>query len=257
MLIIKIMGTKIIGIALLGLVLMCSSCGNSGRRHKKEPSTEIVNHSRSTRDAKSSAESSSSSHEEELSASAIFKKCNPAVFMIYTSDGDNVFQGSGFFISENGVAVSNYHVFKGTSVGLEEIKLVSGETLKVGQVILKDEENDFIIFQVAGGNETFAHIDISPVTASVGDVVYALGSPQGLENTFSSGIISQRRSHSILQISTPIDHGSSGGALLNTYGEAVGITAGGRDDSGANLNYAIDMEVVSQAILRFSRKIDR
>jgi serine protease Do len=257
MLIMKIMRNKIWRIALFSLVLMSLSCGNSGRRHKKEPSTETVSHSRSSRDAKHSTESSSSSHEEELSASAIFKKCNPAVFMIYTSDGDNMFQGSGFFISDNGIAVSNYHVFKGTSVGLEEIKLVSGETLKVAQVIMKDEENDFIIFQVAGGNKAFAHIDISPVTASVGDVVYALGSPQGLENTFSSGIISQRRSHSILQISTPIDHGSSGGALLNTYGEAVGITTGGRDDSGANLNYAVDMEVVSQAILRFSRKMER
>ena len=44
-----------------------------------------------------------------------------------------------------------------------------------------------------------------------------------------------------IQINAPIDHGSSGGVLINDHGEAVGITSAGRDDSGANLNFAIDL----------------
>ena len=83
---------------------------------------------------------------------------------------------------------------------------------------------------------------------SVGDKAYAIGSPRGLDNTLSDGMISQIRENDYLQISVPIDHGSSGGALLNEYGEVIGITSGGLDDSGANLNYAISIDVVKRHI---------
>ena len=56
--------------------------------------------------------------------------------------------------------------------------------------------------------------------------------------------ISQIRENNFIQISCPIDHGSSGGALINKYGEVIGITTGGRDDSGANLNFAKDICVI-------------
>ena len=75
---------------------------------------------------------------------------------------------------------------------------------------------------------------------------YAIGSPRGLENTFSSGEIAQLRGNGVLQISVPIDHGSSGGALLNEYGEAIGITSAGFDDSGANLNFAISTDLIKK-----------
>ena len=78
----------------------------------------------------------------------------------------------------------------------------------------------------------------------MGDKAYAIGSPRGLENTFSSGEISQLRDDNIIQISVPIDHGSSGGALINEYGEAIGITSAGLDYSGANLNFAVSTDLV-------------
>ena len=155
----------------------------------------------------------------ELTPSEIFERYSPAVFKIHTSTGYQGFQGSGFFISDDGLAVSNYHVFRGTTVGYETIILSDGSTYKVTDVYYKDSENDFIIFRV------------------------------GLDNTFSSGEISQIRDNgNILQISAPIDHGSSGGVLLNSYGEAIGITSGGIDDSGANLNYAINIKMIKPYI---------
>ncbi len=72
-----------------------------------------------------------------MSGTEIFKRYNSAVFMIFTSDGYHTFQGSGFFFSSDGIAVSNYHVFKGTSIGLETIKLSSGEQLNVEDIIVK------------------------------------------------------------------------------------------------------------------------
>ena len=79
----------------------------------------------------------------------------------------------------------------------------------------------------------------------VGDKVFAIGSPRGLENTFSSGEVSQWRDQYLMQISALIDHGSSGGALVNEYGEVVGITSGTFvEGSQANLNYAWSIDVI-------------
>lgn len=184
-----------------------------------------------------------------LTGQEIFKKCNSAVFMVFTSTGYQGFQGSGFFISSEGLAVSNYHVFKGTGIGLETIKLSDDREYKLGKVIFKDEANDVIVFTVKNPTSfKFNYIPLSSRTPQVGDKAYAIGSPRGLENTFSSGEISQFRKGNLIQISVPIDHGSSGGALINEYGEAIGITSAGLDDSGANLNFAVNINVVRQKL---------
>lgn len=179
-----------------------------------------------------------------LSPQDIFATYSPAVFMIFTSSGYNQFQGSGFFINSSGLAVSNYHVFEGTAIGYETIKLQDGRQYKLKDVIFKDKANDIMIFTIDAGTTSFKYLPLSTRLPRVGDKAYAIGSPRGLENTFSSGEISQLRENHIIQISVPIDHGSSGGALINEYGEAIGITSAGLDDSGANLNFAVSTEVI-------------
>lgn len=184
----------------------------------------------------------------EIDGPDMFEKYNSAVFMVYTSDGWNGYQGSGFFISSDGVAVSNYHVFEGTSIGGEQIKLTDDKVYKIKEVLAKNSDDDIIVFRVDGKGRNFNCIPIAKQTPRVGEKVFALGSPRGLENTFSSGEISQIRDNDLLQISVPIDHGSSGGVLLNTRGEAVGITSAGIDESGANLNFAININVLKRYV---------
>ena len=179
-----------------------------------------------------------------LSPQDIFATYSPAVFMIFTSSGYERFQGSGFFINSNGLAVSNYHVFEGTTIGYEVIKLQDGRQYKIKEVIHKDKANDIMIFTISAGTTSFKYLPLSTRQPRVGDKAYAIGSPRGLENTFSSGEISQLRDDNIIQISVPIDHGSSGGALINEYGEAIGITSAGLDYSGANLNFAVSTDLV-------------
>lgn len=182
------------------------------------------------------------------SGAEIFSRYNTAVFMIYTSDGINGYQGSGFFIDDKGLAVSNYHVFEGTSIGAEQIKLAnSNYTYKVTQIIERNKKNDFILFRVNVDHSNY--IPLAKEKPRVGDRVYAIGSPRGLENTFSSGEVSQWRDEYLIQINALIDHGSSGGALINEYGEAVGITSGTfYDGSQANLNYAWSIEVIKSIL---------
>ena len=183
-----------------------------------------------------------------LDGSKIFAKYNTAVFMVFTSDGYNGYQGSGFFINSEGLAVSNYHVFQGTNIGAEQIKLAdSDEIYKVAEVIYSDDEEDFILFRVGVSNTNY--IPIAKYKPQVGEKVYAIGSPRGLENTFSSGEVSQWRDKNLMQISALIDHGSSGGALINEYGEVVGITSGSfADGSQANFNYAWSIDAIKPYI---------
>ena len=109
------------------------------------------------------------------------------------------------------------------------------------------EDDDYIVFKVKSTNKSFNYIPISSRKPKVGEKIFTIGSPLGLENTFSSGEISQLRDEWI-QISAPIDHGSSGGALINEYGEAIGITTARIDASSANLNFAISIDKIKPYI---------
>ena len=219
-------------VLLFGYTSCTKAKRNKGEFHRS--SSTVIIPSLEQKKIKSKQAISKSIQSHILEPTEIFKKYNSAVFMIYTTDGLGVFQGSGFFISENGVAVSNYHVFKGTAVGSEVIKLSDGRQCKISEVIAKSESEDYILFRIKGH---FVHIPVSHRKNNVGEKVYTIGSPRGLENTFSSGEISQIRDDNYIQISCPIDHGSSGGVLINAYGEAIGITTGGHDESGANYSY--------------------
>ena len=251
------------------IVLACLSCtrrGGSGSSRSSRTTSVTYNTNNSSRRAARGSERTQSAQlpvsqpntqpvtsrhttENVLTAQEIFKRCNPAVFMVYTTSGYQSCQGSGFFISPSGLAVSNYHVFQGTQVGAEVIKLTNGEQYRLDRVIYKDADEDIFIFTVTPpSGRQFQYIPVSAKSPQVGDKAYAIGSPLGLENTFSSGEISQLRGSGVIQINVPIDHGSSGGALINEYGEAIGITTAGMDESGANLNFAMSIDLIKPHI---------
>jgi endonuclease G len=172
----------------------------------------------------------------------LFQQNKDAVFLMYTSTGDEDYQGTGFFISEEGIGISNYHVFEGTSKGLETIELSNGEKFKVSEVLHFDKENDYIIFKVNITQKVQA-LKLASSAPNAGEEVFAIGNPQGLEHTLSKGIISAVRANGkVLQTTTEITHGSSGGPLLNMDGEVVGITTAGLGE--ANLNFAINIQLL-------------
>ena len=245
-------------VIILSLLLVCCACERKAGRGPGRSSSRQISRNSNTRPSRSSSNDirrggsstiqTVEANNGEMTGADLFEKYNSAVFMIYTSDGWNDYQGSGFFISKDGVAVSNYHVFQGTGIGYEQILLSDGSKCKVQEVIAKSSEDDIIVFKVEGKSKLFNCIPIAKQTPRVGEKAYAIGSPRGLENTFSSGEVSQIRGGNILQINVPIDHGSSGGVLLNAKGEAIGITSAGFDNSGANLNFAIDINVLKKYV---------
>ena len=246
-------------IVLIIVLVFSASCQRRASRYYGGGTTtsgynrSIINRATNTQDnsdRRASQPRNSSGGNRILSGQEIFKRYSPAVFMVYTSTGYEYFQGSGFFVSSDGIAVSNYHVFEGTSIGAEVIVLSDGTQLKLDKVIAKDKDNDLMVFRVASSRNNFSFIPVSNRQVQVGEKAYAIGSPKGLENTFSSGEISQLRGNNVIQINVPIDHGSSGGALINEYGEVIGVTSGGYDTSGANLNFAVSVDPIKRYIPR-------
>ena len=191
-----------------------------------------------------------SNEKQVLTSEEIFAKCSPSVFYIEVSDGaGKVFaSGSGFFLDSNGTAVTNYHVIDGASSAKVTVS-DTGNTYDVAGVYDYNVDEDWAIIKVNGSNFK-PIVNGSPSTVVGGATVYAIGSPLGLQNTISDGIISNPNRDmgtvKLIQISTPISHGSSGGALFNKYGEVIGITSSGFDDA-QNLNFAVPITYIVNA----------
>lgn len=154
------------------------------------------------------------------------------------TNGQPLSLGSGFFIASGEIA-SNLHVVEGAARGYA--KLVGEKTkYEIEGVTAIDPERDLVVLKIPAREPQVLSIGNSDAI-QVGDSVYAVGNPQGLEGTFSQGIVSSIRdigSDKLLQITAPISPGSSGGPVLSATGEVVGVSVA-TFRSGQNLNFAI------------------
>ncbi|MBQ7624106.1 MAG: trypsin-like peptidase domain-containing protein [Clostridia bacterium] len=182
----------------------------------------------------------------ELSSEDIYAKCSPAVFYIEVYDVNNqaLGSGSGFFIEPSGIAVTNFHVIK-DAYWAKILMPGSNNAYEVAGVCDYDKNFDWAVIKVNVNNTAYLERE---TTAAVGGAkVYAIGSPEGLVNTISEGIVSnpQRVMGGVpyIQTSAAISHGSSGGALIDKYGKVIGITSAGIE-SGENLGFALPISVI-------------
>jgi uncharacterized protein YjdB len=181
----------------------------------------------------------------------VIKSVSESVVYIeaYDRKGKAVSSGSGFITSNDGKIVTNYHVVTNEKNPIEsvKIKLVDGSIYSTSYVIGFDKKNDLAILKVSEARSFKPTTMGDSSLVEVGDKIITIGSPLGLENTVSEGIVSNRErvidGVPYIQISAPISHGSSGGALINEKGEVIGVTSAGIDD-GQNLNFAIPINLV-------------
>ena len=169
---------------------------------------------------------------ERINYEDLYVNCKKSVFMIEILGENNgslgKSQGSGFIISSSGVAVSNFHVFENGYLNSARIHLDNGQITSIEKVLEQNPEKDYIVFQLKKiDNEPFQRLKIATQMPKVASEVFTIGNPDGLEKSFSKGEISAYRvKYNFIQTTTPIDHGSSGGPLINPKGEVIGITSG-------------------------------
>jgi serine protease Do len=180
----------------------------------------------------------------------LFYKTKDAIVRIEVKRNDGkVSQGSGFIITQDGICVSNFHVFSGSSFN-EATIYIGSKKYQIEKIVEVNNTQDYVIFKISNiYSNTITKI--SPTLPKIGEEVYAIGNPFGLENTLSKGIISgYRANNELLQTTADITFGSSGGALFNLKGEVIGITSSGF--SQGNINFAINVQ--SLKLKRFTNQ---
>jgi serine protease Do len=180
----------------------------------------------------------------------LFEIVADTVVSVETKDGS----GSGVVINKNGIAVTNRHVVDTNAKALVGLK--NGDKF-IGKVIRSylDIDLAFIKFDLAKSSLVtsslvFSGKDFNPCCQrklKVGEPVYAIGHPMGLDYTLTQGIVSSIErtidAAKFIQIDVSINPGNSGGALYTAYGELAGINTMGYANS-EHLNFAIPIDEV-------------
>ena len=211
---------------------------------------------------------------EGLSPEAIYQQDGPGVVQITAtsvtqgqSDPFNLFPsppqeseslGSGFVIDRAGHIVTNYHVIEGA----QKVQVsFSGQDQIPATVVGKDPSTDIAVLKVATHTRALTPLALGDSDAvTVGDAVYAIGNPFGLARTLTSGIVSAvgRQIFSpnglpverAIQTDAAINHGNSGGPLLDSHGRVIGVTSqiqtGSNNSTSGNvgIGFAIPINTV-------------
>jgi hypothetical protein len=189
---------------------------------------------------------------------ALVRKAKPAVVQLlcYDQDKELVKTGTGFFISPDGVLLTNCHLLEG-GVYSVVAKTISGRRYSNMRILSAPDEDhameeDVTELQFDDARDVpYLSLGSSHDTVE-GERVLVIGNPDGLTGTVSDGIISAfRKEGAMIQITAPISPGSSGSPVLDESGNVIGI-ATAIDEEGQNLNFAISADAVKVAIVKGS-----
>jgi S1-C subfamily serine protease len=166
-------------------------------------------------------------------------------------------QGSGFVIDKDGHVVTNYHVVQGA----KKVQVsFSDNEQRDAKVVGTDPSTDIAVLKIQGAwARSLTPLALGDSSAvKVGDAVVAIGNPFGLERTVTAGIVSalQRQITApngfqideVIQTDAAINHGNSGGPLLNANGDVIGVNAQIESESGGNvgIGFAIPIDTVKE-----------
>ena len=209
---------------------------------------------------------------EELGNIAVYKKALSSVVNITSSAVAYDFfygavpqqgQGSGFILDKQGRILTNYHVI--ANARLVEVTLEDKHKYKA-KIVGTDQGHDLALLQLEGANPNLTPAVLSDSRGLiVGQKVYAIGNPFGLNGTMTTGIISSIRSvhgpqgapiENAIQTDAAINPGNSGGPLLNSRGEVIGITsmiASNGADQSSGVGFAIPINTAKAVLEDFSK----
>lgn len=179
-------------------------------------------------------------HGQELTAQKVYAKVNPATVLVVAQTGESASIGTGVIMTEDGYVITNAHVISG---GESCWVMLAGGWDYDAELVGFDADQDIAVLKLvdAEGLPTVEFGDSE--LAEVGDQVYAIGNPLGVElrGTMTEGIISainrnvelEGRTLNVLQTTAALNNGNSGGPLINRYGQVIGINTLKMSGTGA------------------------
>ena len=172
----------------------------------------------------------------------IARRALASTVLVATQDanGEPLKYGSGFFVRPGHIATNHHVIERATKI---YFKLVGQETTYwIEDIVATDPTHDLALLRVSSVNIPVLSLANSD-SVQIGENVYAVGNPRGWEGTVSDGIVSSIRgegNNQWIQITAPISPGNSGGAVLNSRGEVIGVaTLSYQADYAQNLNFAV------------------
>jgi putative serine protease PepD len=173
--------------------------------------------------------------------------------------------GTGFVVDSSGLIVTNEHVIDGASK--ITVTLSNGDDLRA-TLVGKDTSSDLALLRVSPGSHTLTALKLADDSSvQVGDTAYAIGSPYGLGGTLTTGVVSALNRQidapngftiaGALQTDAELNPGNSGGPLLNTQGQVIGVnsqvyssgsSSGGEATGGTGLGFAIPSSTVKRVV---------
>lgn len=202
-----------------------------------------------------------------LSTVEIVSLVSPATVSVYvmgqtaTSDNAPIFTGTGFIVSETGFMVTNRHVVEDVvdpESGYSLLVVVPGYEIPVSaQVVGTDVQTDIAVLKLDEQDEPYPYVTLGDSDSlQVGELVVAIGNPLGrLQGTVTVGVVSalDRQVNNngytmdLIQTDASINNGNSGGPLINSFGEVIGVT-NAKIGSGEGLGFAIPISDVDEEI---------
>jgi S1-C subfamily serine protease len=183
-----------------------------------------------------------------VSLPEIVKRTKPAIVEIVAMDekGSPTKLGTGFFVSSDGLVVTNFHVIDGAA-SLAAVNN-NGAIFLFKSIVAHPADVDLAVLKFQAHDVSFLKLGESTEKVE-GERVVVIGNPTGLTGTVSDGIISAfRENRSMFQITAPLSPGSSGSPVLDDSGSVIGV-ATLISSEGQNLNFAIAVEKVSAALV--------
>ena len=171
-----------------------------------------------------------SGHGQELTAQEIYARVNPATVLVVAEQGESASVGTGVIMTADGYVITNAHVISGGASCW--VALANGMDLEA-ELVGYDTDEDIAVLKLVDAEDLPVAEFGDSELAVVGDQVYAIGNPLGVElrGTLTEGIISainrdvalEGRTLNVLQTTAALNNGNSGGPLINRYGQVIGI----------------------------------
>lgn len=172
----------------------------------------------------------------------LVSKNEKAIFQVFSYDeyGAPVSRGSGFFINKDGTGLTNLHVLSNAKFAF--IRDINDSTYQIERITRISEDFDLAEFKISTSKTRFPTLKIMYKVPPKGSDIFVIGSPEGLANTVSKGIVSGiQEANKIIQISAPISPGNSGSPIMDMTGKVFAM-ASFQHTEGQNLNFGYFIE---------------